>query len=165
MYENRHKEAKATQCGLFMHPVFIYMAASPDSLMSYKCCGEGLLEIKCPIKIAHTDPQSCPPPYLIYNDDQQLNLNVNHPYYTQIIVQLTVTTYKWCNYFVYTPHGYYLHRIYKNTIAGLPQELHKTVKSIYTKYILSQLCTPDVDSASGKVMAVLDPSDLDVWTI
>ena len=62
------------------------MAASPDAVVSCECCGEGLLEIKCPLKTAHSDPQSCPPVYLIRNDEGQLHLKPNHPYHTQVVI-------------------------------------------------------------------------------
>ena len=92
------------------------MASSPDAVVSCECCGDGLLEIKCPLNTAHSDPQSCPPAYLIRNDEGQLYLKPNHPYHTQVVVQLAVTDYKWCDLFVYTPHGYHVQRMYKQNV-------------------------------------------------
>ena len=52
-----------SECGLFVHPEHIYMAASPDAVVSCTCCGKGLLEVKCSLTIAHASPQLCPPAY------------------------------------------------------------------------------------------------------
>ena len=60
---------KANTCGLFVNLEHIYMAASPDAVVSCECCGDGLLKIKCPRKTAHSDPQSCSSAYLIRNDE------------------------------------------------------------------------------------------------
>jgi len=32
----------------FVLPQYVYAAACPDHLVSCTCCGEGLLEVKCP---------------------------------------------------------------------------------------------------------------------
>jgi len=34
--------------GLFVNTDFPHLGASPDGLIPCKCCGEGLLQIKCP---------------------------------------------------------------------------------------------------------------------
>jgi len=34
--------------GLFINPAFPHLGASPNGLVSCRCCGAGLVEIKCP---------------------------------------------------------------------------------------------------------------------
>ena len=53
------------------------MAASPDAIVTCKCCGQGLLEIKCPLQIAYTTPQACLPAYLGRNSGNSLSLRVS----------------------------------------------------------------------------------------
>ena len=146
-----HKNLKTNECGLFVSPEHIYMAASHDAVVSCECCGEGLLEIKCPLKTAHSDPQSCPPAYLIRNDEGQLHLKPNHPYHTQVVMQLAVTNYKWCDFFVYTPHGYHVQRMHKHNFLNQMCELQQAASTIFALFIAPKLCpttttvpTPDI---------------------
>ena len=44
----RHEQFLVEQCGLIINPEFPWMGASPDSMVSCKCCGLGTVEIKCP---------------------------------------------------------------------------------------------------------------------
>ena len=60
MSASGHKNFKTDECGPFVSPEHIYMADSPDAVVSCEYCGEGLIEIKCPLKTTHSDPQSCP---------------------------------------------------------------------------------------------------------
>ena len=41
---------------LFINPAFPHLGASPDGLVSCKCCGDGLVEIKCPYTHRLLDP-------------------------------------------------------------------------------------------------------------
>ena len=38
-----------TEAGLFVDYCEPYLGASPDGLVECKCCGKGVLEVKCPI--------------------------------------------------------------------------------------------------------------------
>ena len=57
MSASGHKNFK-TNMWLFVSPEHIYVAASPDAVVYCECCGQGLLQIKCQLKTAHSDPQS-----------------------------------------------------------------------------------------------------------
>ena len=43
-----HESLTVEDCGLFINPVIPWIAASPDAILSCKCHGKGVLEIKCP---------------------------------------------------------------------------------------------------------------------
>lgn len=49
MTRGNHTNFHAQDCGIFIHPQSSYIGASPDMLISCSCCGDGLLEVKCPI--------------------------------------------------------------------------------------------------------------------
>lgn len=49
MYRKKHKEVSFDECGIFLDVDHPYLAASPDLLVSCSCCGEGLVEFKCPL--------------------------------------------------------------------------------------------------------------------
>jgi len=45
-----HKSFKVKPAGLFINRNMPIIRASPDGIVTCKCCGKGLLEIKCPFK-------------------------------------------------------------------------------------------------------------------
>lgn len=51
-----HKDVKAEPCGLFLMQKKYFVGASPDAVVSCSCCGEGILEIKCPYSIENQIP-------------------------------------------------------------------------------------------------------------
>lgn len=60
-YENEmklggSKDIKVQCCGLFVLQDKLYIGASPDGLVSWSCCGEGLLEIECLFGVANQSP-------------------------------------------------------------------------------------------------------------
>lgn len=46
-YKKEHIKAHIVESGLHVSKQYPYMGASPDGLVQCKCCGNGLLEIKC----------------------------------------------------------------------------------------------------------------------
>ena len=56
--KKEHTDFGCRNCGLFLDIAKPYLGAAPDQLVNCKCCGEGLLEIKCPYVIRHTKPDS-----------------------------------------------------------------------------------------------------------
>lgn len=77
-----------------------WLGASPDGL-----AGEGLVEIKCPIK--------------------ELQKKVPAHHRIQMIVQMIVTGRPWCDYFAWTPRDYYLERVYPQGVQGLIRRLDR----------------------------------------
>ena len=99
-----HEHVNVSECGMFVMREKVYIGASPDALVKCSCCEEGLLEIKCPLTVAHVDPSVQPPPYITTESDCYV-LKKEHPYYSQVIAQMGVTGRKWCDFFVYSKHG------------------------------------------------------------
>lgn len=55
-----HKELSITLCGLFVDMKSPYIGASPDAIINCKCCGTGVLEIKCPYTFKSGIPELLP---------------------------------------------------------------------------------------------------------
>ena len=53
----QHKNVQVSPCGLFVMAGKVYTGASPDGLVECDCCGQGLVEIKCPLTSASTRPK------------------------------------------------------------------------------------------------------------
>ena len=111
LLRDQHRNFSVTVSGLFVLPDKIYIGASPDGLVNCDCCGNGLLEVKCPLSVTGTKPEEGKLPYLKKETDGTVKLSRNHTYYSQMMAQMGVTQRKWCDFFVYSRHGYHLERI------------------------------------------------------
>ena len=98
-YVTKNKSSRINfQCqesGLFISQAYPYLRASPDGVISCNCCGEGILEIKCPwtsrqrliSEYSITKPEPC----LTYDDSNKISLKNSYPYMQQIQHQMFVT--------------------------------------------------------------------------
>ena len=48
---SKHQAFNAEKCGTFLGKIKSYIAASSDGIVTCKCHGKGLIEIKCPYRI------------------------------------------------------------------------------------------------------------------
>lgn len=89
------------------------MVASPNGLISCDCCGEGVLEIKCPYKYwnAHLSSVNDPKFYLPRSDDGNLQLSHDHAYYHQVQGQLTICEKEYCDFVCWTLCGMHTEQI------------------------------------------------------
>lgn len=85
-----HKYVKVKTCGLYVCSTAMFLGASPDAVVCCSCCGSGVLEIKRPLSIAHSDPQTAGLTYL-HSTTNGLKLKTTHMYYTQMQTQMGVT--------------------------------------------------------------------------
>ena len=98
---------------MFLNADKSYLGATPDQLLGCECCGSGLLEVKCPYSIRHTKPTKDNINYILRDDvENTYRLKKDHDYFAQIQGQLAITKRKWCDFFVYTVHGFFLARIH-----------------------------------------------------
>ena len=47
-YKSSHVNFQWQESGLFISQAYTYLGATPDGVISCNCCGEGVLERKCP---------------------------------------------------------------------------------------------------------------------
>ena len=91
-----HKNVEVKECGLFVGNPFI--GASPDRLVSC-CCGNGILEIQCPLACSHITPT-------VGNTDCLLKgmvaLNNYHKYFDQVQGQIALTGSDWGDFLKYS---------------------------------------------------------------
>lgn len=95
----QHGNFSFTPAGLHVHPTYPHLGASPDGLILCDCCGEGVLEIKCPYKYRNADLSSVDDTkfYLQRCDDGSWKLSRNHAYYHQIQGQLAICEKGYCD--------------------------------------------------------------------
>ena len=71
---------------IVIHP-YPSMGTSPDGVVHCECCGEGLVEFKCPYSCAKLSflEKATDTTFFLQNDiNGELSLNVYHAYYFQV---------------------------------------------------------------------------------
>ena len=117
-YEILHKSAGIQETGLFIDPSHPFIGASPDGLVSCKCCGEGLLEIKCSYMHQNKTPQEAcnDHHYHVYLDENRnVCLKTSSSWYIQVQTQLRGCQKPWCDCILFTKKGFIVDRIYKDS--------------------------------------------------
>lgn len=98
------------KCGLILHLQYPFFAASPDGLLN----GDGVLEVKCPVKAKLHRILEVNLNYL----DSNGKLKTGHNYYYQIQGLLEITDRRWCDFVVYSPLEMRVERIYRDKKNG-----------------------------------------------
>ena len=120
-YENQakllHENLVVRDAGLYIHCEHPFLGASPDSHVKCSCCGEGVVEVKCPHCakdntleiIANESKQFC----LQKDKSGSLHLANDHAYYYQIQLQMAATKTNYCDFVVWSPDSsdLYIERI------------------------------------------------------
>ena len=130
-----------TPAGLHVNPSYPHLGATPDGVVSCECCGEGIIEIKCPYKHRDTHPKDITDPcfYLKRNEDGELQLSHSHEYYHQIQGQLAVCEKEYCDFICWTPHGMHTERILQE--ASYLSEAMPHLDAFFLKAFLPLLLT------------------------
>ena len=163
--KKRHSEFAVNECGIFLHKDNQFLGASPDLLVTCKCCGEGVVEIKCPL-IPPCDiccPHLCRCPgkslsYLVTDpNDSSVSLKVNHSYHAQIQGQMAITGYKYAYFFVYTSYAIHQERIEFDEKFWL--SILNNLNFFHQEYLLPHLLLSTKD---GDQSSTSKPEDMDV---
>ena len=102
--QNEHINPAVTECGLYLSEEKPFIAASPDGIVECDCCGQSVLEIKCPY--SHRDKALSNPDkgfYLVTSENGNVKLDKTHEYYFQVQTQLGVTGLSKAYFVVWTP--------------------------------------------------------------
>ena len=137
----QHEELKVTPTGLFISIEHPFLGASPDATIHCKCCGLGVVEVKCPLCAQEASFERsmietkhfC----LEKQHDGKYQLKRNHAYYYQCQLQLFVTGYSFCDFVVWTEQELHIERITLH--ETLIQSTLPIVKKFYKLYILPGL--------------------------
>jgi hypothetical protein len=99
-----HVELLVNDCGLIVNVTCPFLGASPDALVSCKCCGNGAVEVKCPysnriqtiLQYMESD-NSC-----FCFVDGEISLRKSHSYHYQVQAQMHVCDVLYCDFVVCT---------------------------------------------------------------
>lgn len=135
-----HKGVTITNSGLIVWKENPLIRASPDGIVSCKCCEKGIIEIKCPasIKYKHLTGEEIARDgtYHLELVNNQPKLKHSSPWYTQIQIQLGVSQYAWCDLVLFTKKPPHLttERIYFDS-EKFNMEVERAL-TFHTKFIM-----------------------------
>lgn len=136
MYSHDHVNAKMKPCGLNISVDHPFLGASPDAYLYCKCCGKGLVEVKCSYSHRNETPYdvASDPNYHLYRDTNDVvKLRVDSPWYVQIQGQLGVCKARWCDFVFYTDMGFISDRIYYDECFF--NDIVNKCSSFFDKYV------------------------------
>lgn len=136
---------KCSPAGPVISPQYPYLGASPDGFTGCECCGDGIIEIKCPFSVQDGKPED-----LIGRKGSYLNdagLIHGHKYYTQVQGQLEICRTFCCmdiKLIVCLCKGY----TYKD--QRYVENIIKKLTSFYVEIMLPELMTHRLQSTSSE---------------
>ena len=126
--------------GLVINTQFPHIGASPDGLVCCDCCGEGIVEIKCPfcannhlIKDYATLPKAC----VDTDNDGKVTLCRNHAYYYQVQTQIHACEVDYADFVLWTSTDIHVERIEPND--NLWKEILERSQEFFIKAVLPEL--------------------------
>eukprot|EP00117_Sycon_ciliatum_P026092 scpid48939/ scgid21499/ Inhibitor of growth protein 1 len=110
-----HRRFAVSDSGLVVNPEWPHLGASPDGRVSCQCCGDGILEIKCPFSCRSSDladsAESAKFCLEKTGPDSKLQLRRSHAYHYQIQAQLLVCKSAYCDFIVWNEKEVFVERI------------------------------------------------------
>ena len=102
--ERSHKEFHFCKIGLMLNSQWPFLGASPDGLISCKCCGQGILEVKCPYSCRDIplSEYACEQNSMLSPAQSTYALKQDYQYYYQVQCQLFVSGAQYSHFLVWT---------------------------------------------------------------
>lgn len=136
-----HTKFKVNKCGMLVSQENPLIRATPDGIVSCKCCGSGLLEIKCPFTSGYLTGIELAqiPGYHVTTtgEDGKVQLKLSSPWYTQIQTQLGVSGLPWCDFVMFTQKDITVERIFFD--KSMFSENEKKAMKCYNRFVLPKL--------------------------
>ena len=127
-----HMGLKVRKVGLFVCNEAPYLAASPDGILSCHCCGDSLLEVKCPFSVRNGEPTEA-----AFLDENRM-LRDDHVYMYQVQGQMMVTGMK-CAYFCVFVPGHVPHILRIQRDEDQIRLMRKELELYYVREVMPAL--------------------------
>ncbi|CAN7946809.1 unnamed protein product [Ixodes hexagonus] len=147
----KHTDFNVAKSGLVVNPLWPYLGASPDGIVSCACCPQAVLEIKCSYKYRHVHLSTV-------NDkdfylDEDMTLQEDHAHYFQIQGQMALTGLQMGYFVVWTECSLVTITIQRD--EQLWEELLTKLESFFLRHILPELVTRRLDPDVGRSAVAL----------
>ncbi|XP_063444855.1 uncharacterized protein LOC134725172 [Mytilus trossulus] len=145
-YTSQHEKAVVELSGLIINKDIPHLGASPDAIVNCKCCGKGIVEIKCPytFKNLTLDEISEKKYHLTKTSDGVIELKKTSNWYIQIQSQMAISNLQWCDFVLYLEGSIKTekHKLHVERITFDPQlwtSVLDKVNLFYSKYVVPKL--------------------------
>ena len=105
-----HENFKIFDVGFVINPLYPIFGASPDGGCSCDCCGEGVIEVKCPY-CGQLDDFTSSSASCLEESDDGLKLKKGHKYFYQVQAQIYICQRDYCDFVVWTKKEVHIERI------------------------------------------------------
>uniref|UniRef100_A0A224Z122 Protein containing YqaJ domain n=1 Tax=Rhipicephalus zambeziensis TaxID=60191 RepID=A0A224Z122_9ACAR len=137
MVAAKHEEFVCESAGLHICATEPFLAASPDGLISCKCCGAGVLEVKCPYSANCVGDVVMQKGGCLEQFADSARLKRSHAYFHQVQLQLYVCERQYCDFVLWTPSDIFMERV---TIdMSFCREMTQKSKDFFEQALLPQL--------------------------
>lgn len=103
----RHEGLSVSDAGFCINPQYPHIGASPDAWVTCGCCGQGIVEVKCPFCLKDKAMHELDGKFCLQADASgNLSLKEDHPYYYQVQAQLHVTQTAYCDFVVWADNKF-----------------------------------------------------------
>lgn len=143
----KHTQFCLSLSGFIINTDHPHLGSSPDGLTVCQCCGEGLLEVKCPSsnKFKFKTPTECCEDKSFYcklDENNNLSLKQNHKYYYQVQGQMGIANRNHCDFVVWTLKGFEVQRIEFD--RKLWDKMVKKLNKFYLEAMMPEMYTSRV---------------------
>ena len=133
-----HVNITTKRVGLVISNAHVFLGASPDSFVSCDCCGDGIVEVKCPQSVS-SKPTVHSAECLTTDEMGNVHLKRSHNYYAQVQGQLGVCNKPYCDFVVYSEFDIFVERILFDSNYWL--QMKDMLVEFYVKYLLPECLT------------------------
>ena len=98
--KKKHVQFAITESGLILNPLYPFLGATPDGLVSCGCSGNGVLEIKCPYSCRQKDLVEASEDssfFLCQSEKGVIKLKESYQYYYQVQMQMKFCNVEYCD--------------------------------------------------------------------
>ena len=146
--QSKHTLFKVEMTGLHINPQYPHLGASPDGLISCACCGDGLLEIKCPYSKRNENPEViADSSFYLKSTEDGLIFFESHDYYHQVQGQMAICERSYCDFVCWNPHGMHTERIKRNPVHF--QHIKPSLDRFFTRIILPRVLCRAKNTENG----------------
>ena len=134
-----HKNFKVRDCGLILNELHPSFGASPDGFAKCDCCGEGIIEIKCPFKFR----DSLISDFLSHSNsclelvDGDVSLKKDHGYMYQIQTQIHMSNMFYGYFVLWTKKDMHIEMVQKDDVIW--NEICDKGKKFFKNVVLPEL--------------------------
>lgn len=162
-----HTNFRCETSGFVINPELPHIGATPDGIVHCDCCGDGVVEVKCPF-CAHDSislKECVDGRFCLEESNGKLQLKHSHAYFFQVQTQMLVCNKEFADFVVWSENDVHTERIEPD--IGLWEVIKSKSRDLFSKALLPELvgklfsrpCPSAMPTDTADVTEV-DPSEI-----